>query len=299
MKLLIIGGTGFFGKSILDSFLKDQLNRYSIKRVIVLARNIDKFFINHPNFKGHKNIEFIKGDIKTINSLPYADIVIHAAASTNQVDYKKNSNLERINIELGTSNYLKIAHKVHQKSKIVYCSSGAVYGKQPNHIFRVKEDYPFQDLEDISLLKKDYTLGKRNAEKLILKSGENGLNVSIARCFAFYGKYLPKEGHYAYGNFLNQAIQGNDIEIKAKNQVFRSYMHSDDLVESLIKIAKQASTECPIYNVGSDEEISLFDLANKLASLYNVNVIKHQNIDLNTIDRYVPNIDKLKHLLNN
>ena len=294
--LLLIGGTGFFGKSILDSFIRGQLKDFYIKRVIVLARNIDKFFINHPNFKGQKNIEFIKGDIRTIQSLPSADIIIHAAASTNQINYKNNSNLERINIELGTSNYLKIAHKVHQKSKIVYCSSGAVYGKQPNHILKVKEDYPFQDLEDISLLKKDYTLGKRNAEKLILKSGEKGLNVSIARCFAFYGDYLPKEGHFAYGNFLNQAIQGKDIVIKAKNQVFRSYMHSDDLVKSLIKIAKQASPECPIYNVGSDKEISLFDLANKLASLYNVNVIKHQNIDFNTIDRYVPNTDKLKSL---
>ena len=299
MKLLIIGGTGFFGKSILDSFLEGKLNDYSIKRVIVLARSIDKFFINHPNFNGHKNIEFIKGDIRTIQSLPFADIIIHAAASTNQIDYKNNSNLERINIELGTSNYLKIAHKVHQKSKIVYCSSGAVYGKQPNHILKVKEDYPFQDLEDISSLKKDYTSGKRNAEKLILKSGEKGLNVSIARCFAFYGDYLPKEGHFAYGNFLNQAIQGKDIVIKAKNQVFRSYMHSDDLVESLIKIANKASPKCPIYNVGSDKEISLFDLANKLASLYNVNVIKHQNIDLKNIDRYVPNVDKLKRLLDN
>ena len=295
MKILIIGGTGFFGKSILDSFIKGSLNKYDIETVSVLSRSTDSFLIQYPEFE-NKNIEFIKGDIRTIQSLPYADIIIHAAASTNQINYKNNSNIERINIELGTSNYLKIAHKFHQKSKIVYCSSGAVYGKQPNHILKVKEDYPFQDLEDISLLKKEYTLGKRNAEKLILKSGEKGLNVSIARCFAFYGDYLPKEGHFAYGNFLNQAIQGKDIEIKAKNQVFRSYMHSDDLVESLIKIAKQASPECPIYNVGSDEEISLFDLANKLASLYNVNVIKHQNIDFNTIDRYVPNTEKLKSL---
>ena len=295
MKLLIIGGTGFFGKSILDSFIKGSLNKYDIETVSVLSRSTDSFLIQYPEFE-NKNIQYIKGDITTIDFLPEADIVIHAAASTNQIDYKNNSVLERINIELGTSNYLKIAHKVHQKSKIIYCSSGAVYGKLPNHILKVKEDYPFQDLEDISLLKKDYTLGKRNAEKLILKSGEKGLKVSIARCFAFYGKYLPKEGHYAYGNFLNQAKQGKDIEIKAKNQVFRSYMHSDDLVESLIKIAKQASTECPIYNVGSDKEISLFDLANKLASLYNVNVIKHQNIDFNTIDRYVPNINKLSKL---
>ena len=293
--ILIIGGTGFFGKSFLDSYIKGKLNSFNIGTIYVLSRNANNFFHIHPEFN-KKGIQLIKGDITTIDTLPKADIVIHAAASTNQVDYKKKSNLERQNIELGTSNYLKIAHKVHQKAKIVYCSSGAVYGKQPNHILKITEDYPFQDIKEISLLKKDYSLGKRNSEKLILKSGNEGLNVSIARCFAFYGEYLPKNGHFAYGNFLNAAEKGKDIEIKAKHQVIRSYMHSDDLVESLIKIANQASPKCPIYNVGSDEEISIVDLATNIAKQYNVKVIKPSQIDSKIIDRYVPNTDKLKLL---
>lgn len=295
MKILILGGTGFFGKSILHSFIKGKLNKYLVDSIFVLSRKANRFLINYPEFK-KEGIHFIKGDIKTITSLPYADIIIHAAASTNQIDYKKNPNLERKNIELGTSNYIKIAQKVHKKSKIVYCSSGAVYGKQLNHILKITEDYPFQDLEEKSNFKKDYALSKRKAEKLIIKSGEEGLNVSIARCFTFYGEYLSKVGHYAYGNFINAAEQGKDIEIKAKHQVIRSYMHSDDLVESLIKIGNQASPKCPIYNVGSDEEISIVDLATNIAKQYNVKVVKPLKIDSKIIDRYVPNTDKLKLL---
>ena len=295
MKILIIGGTGFFGKSILDSLIKGSLNKYDIETVSVISRSTDSFLIKYQEFE-NKNIQYIKGDITTIDFLPEADIVIHAATSTKQIDYKTNPKREKKNIELGTTNYIRLAKKFHKKAKIVYCSSGAVYGKQPIEIKKMSEDFPFQDVHGLPAEKRDYALGKRYAEAQIEQLGSYGLNVSIARCFAFYGDYLPKEGHFAYGNFLNQAIQGKDIVIKAKNQVFRSYMYSDDLVQSLIKIAKQASPECPIYNVGSDKEISLFDLANKLASLYNVNVIKHKNIDFNAIDRYVPDTNKLKSL---
>ena len=293
--LLLIGGTGFFGKSILDSFINGRLNKYDIESVSVISRNTDFFLIKYPEFE-NKNIQYIKGDITTIDFLPKAEIVIHAATSTKQIDYKTNPKREKKNIELGTTNFINIAKKFNKNAKIVYCSSGAVYGKQPSDVKKLEENFPFQNVQGLTEEKRDYALGKRYAEEQIKQLGKLGTNVAIARCFAFYGDYLPKEGHFAYGNFLNFAEKGKDIIVNATHEVIRSYMHADELVESLIKIAKQASPECPIYNVGSDEEISLFDLANKLASSYNVNVIKHQNIDFNTIDRYVPNIDKLKSL---
>ena len=295
MKLLVIGGTGFFGKSILDNFIKGNLKKYNIEFVSVLSRNKESFLIKYPKFE-NENIQYIKGDITTIDFLPDADIVIHAATSTKQIGYKINPKGEKRNIELGTTNYIRLAKKFHKKAKIVYCSSGAVYGKQPNKVKKMGENFPFQDVHGLPAEKRDYALGKRYAEEKIKQLGSYGLNVSIVRCFAFYGDYLPKNEHFAYGNFLNAAEQGNDVEVKATHQVIRSYMHADDLVDSLIKIASQANPNCPIYNVGSDEEISIFDLAGQIASKYNVNVLKLKKINLNIIDRYVPNVDKLKEL---
>ena len=298
MKILILGGTGFFGKSIMDSFIKSKLDKYGINYLYILSRSSNNFIKLYPEFVNPR-IEYIDENITNVDFLPNADIIIHAATSTNQMDYLENSIREKENTEKGVSNYIKLAKKFHKNSKIVYCSSGAVYGKQPSNVSNIKEDFPFQDLDEMPVLKRDYCLSKRNAEKLIINSGAQGLNVSIARCFTFYGEYLSKVGHYAYGNFINAAEQGKDIEIKAKHQVIRSYMHADDLVDGLIKIALAANQNCPIYNVGSDEEVSIFDLAVQIAAKYNVNVIKHQNIDYNTIDRYVPNVDKLKRLFNN
>ena len=295
MKILILGGTGFFGKSILDSFIRGNLKEFNIDSINVLSRNPNTFLNNYPEFKKNE-ILYTKGDITTINNLPKADIIIHAANSSSFIDFNLNSKEQKKSIEKATLNYIKLAKKFHKNAKILYCSSGAVYGNQPSNVNKMDEDFPFQDILQFSEEKRNYTLGKRFAEAQIKKLGSFGLNVSIARCFTFYGDYLPKDGHYAYGNFLNQAIQGKDIEVKTKHLVIRSYMHSDNLVESLIKIANQASPKCPVYNVGSDEEISIVDLANNIANQYNVKVVKPLQIDSKIIDRYVPNIDKLKLL---
>ena len=296
MKVLVIGGTGFFGKSILDSFVRGRLKKFQISELIILSRSIDKFQILYPEFLT-SNITYINGDIARLNSLPEADIIIHAATSSNQNDYVIDSFKEKENTELGVSNYIKLASIFHKNSKIVYCSSGAVYGKQPENIKNIKEDFPFLDVNSLNEVKRDYALSKRNAESQINEFGASGYNVSIARCFAFYGKYLPEDGHFAYASFLKFAKNGKDIIVNASHDVIRSYMHANDLVDSLIKIALASNPDCPIYNVGSDNPISIFELAKQIAEKYSVKVITKENINSRKIDRYVPDISKLKSIL--
>ena len=296
LKLLIVGGTGFFGKSILDSFFRGRLKKFQISELIILSRSTEKFQILYPEFVS-SNVKYINGDIAKIESLPKADIVIHAATSSNQNDYIVNSFREKQNTELGVFNYVKLASKFHKNSKTVYCSSGAVYGKQPIDVLNVAEDFPFQDLENMSILKQDYALSKRNAESQIKEFGVAGYNVSIARCFAFYGKHLPEDGHFAYSSFLKYAKNEKDIIVNASHEVIRSYMHANDLVDSLIKIALVSNPDCPIYNVGSDIPISIFNLAKQIAEKHSVNVITKEKINFSKIDRYVPDISKLKSIL--
>lgn len=294
--LLIIGGTGFFGKSILHSFQRDLLSQFGIERIIVGARNIESFQNKFPELIDHR-IELVKMDVSKVTELPQADVVIHAATSTDATDYKTNPNDEKRNIEQSISNYCQLAPQYHRFSKIVYCSSGAVYGEQPEDLEKIDEDFQFQDVSNFIEYKRDYTLGKRYAENEILKLASLGLNVSIARCFAFHGKYLPRDQHFAYGNFIGAAERGETIEVKANYRVVRSYMHADDLVDSLIKIALHSSPQCPIFNVGSDEDIEIRDLANQIGRQYNVPV-NIAPITSDKINRYVPNTDKLKKLNN-
>lgn len=292
--LLIIGGTGFFGKSILDVFVRGGLDIYGINRITIIARRVEEFKLSYPELIC-SNIQLCSMDISICDTLPEADFVIHAASSTDAKDYVAHASKQRDNIEESTANYSCLAKFYHKQAKIVYCSSGAVYGQQPADVDSISEELAFQDVSEMVDYKRDYALGKRTSELAIQKLGLEGLNVSIARCFAFYGKYLPKDQHFAYGNFISAAEQGKTIEVYAKNRVVRSYMHADDMVHALMHVALDARPECPIYNVGSDDAIELRDLAKKIAKEYNVGV-NIADIQDDSIDRYVPEIKRLSKL---
>jgi nucleoside-diphosphate-sugar epimerase len=290
--LLVIGGSGFFGKSILDAFQRNLLDSWDIDSLIIMARHPEELQKNHSQLITSK-VKLLKGDIATINELPFADYVIHAAASTDVRNYHLAPLRERSNIIRGTLNYCELAKKFNQKSKIVYVSSGAVYGTQPHDLEKIPEDFDFLDAEQLSESKRDYAYAKRDSEKAINDLGNYGLDVSIARCFAFLGPWLPLDQHFAIGNFINDGLNNRKIKVISKHKVYRSYMYADDLVEWLMKIAEKSNPSCPIYNVGSDQEILIDELASKIGDFF------HQETEIplyssQEIDRYIPDTHKAK-----
>jgi nucleoside-diphosphate-sugar epimerase len=293
--LLVIGGSGFFGKSILDAFQRNLLDSWDIDSLMIMARHPEELQKNHSQLITSK-VKLLKGDITSINELPFADYVIHAAASSDARNYLTSPFGERSNIIMGTLNYCELARKFHQKSKIVYVSSGAVYGPQPYNLEKIDEDFVFLDADQLAESKRDYVLAKRESESLVKRLANNGLNVSIARCFAFVGKWLPRNQHFAIGNFIADILSGKSIEVKASHRVYRSYMYADDLVIWLMSIMYNSSAECPIFNVGSDQAIHLRDLAFMLGKSHSVGIIM-PSINNVTIDRYVPSITKAKEEL--
>lgn len=290
--LLVIGGTGFFGKSILDAFSRGLLQPWDVTHIIVMSRNTQVLQQETPQLIA-KDVTLLSADITTTDSLPYADFVIHAAASTDVRDYISRPESEKNNIQAGTYNYCELAKNFHRKSKIVYISSGAVYGVQLPSIDQLDELIKPNDLSHMDAGKQDYAAAKQDAELAITQLSFDGLNVSIARCFAFVGCWLPRDQHFAIGNFIGDVLSKRPIIVKAKHQVYRSYMYADDLVEWLMTIADHSSTECPTYNVGSDQAILVGDLAKELSKCYDVPV-EVPLISEVKIDRYVPSINKAK-----
>lgn len=290
--LMIIGGTGYFGKSILSAFNRGLLNPWLISKVIVLARNTHQLKLHFPELLSDRVI-LLNRDISSCSDLPNADYVVHAAASSDASNYLKQPLIEKNNILLGTLNYCNLAKKFHKQSKIIYISSGAIYGQQPEDLPKIPEDYKLRPLFSLAKDKRDYAEAKRESEILIKRLTDEGLNVSIARCFAFVGQYLPLDQHFAIGNFINDGRNRREIEIKTRNLVYRSYMYSDDMVIAVMKIVENSNTQCPIFNVGSDEEVSLHQLALAISKKFDVEVLETPISEYH-IDRYVPNIDKLK-----
>jgi dTDP-glucose 4,6-dehydratase len=288
--LLIIGGTGFFGKSILKNLSINNSTNIKINKIFILSRGKLKLAIYNRKIKKKIKIIKINSNILTVKNLPIVDYVIYAAILKN---YKDDNN--------AVKKYLDLAKKYHLKSKILYISSGAIYGKQPNSVLGFKENY-FQLNNKINFkkgYKKEYSKIKLKNEKLFQQFGKLGGNVSIARCFSFVGEFLPRNSQYIVGNFIKNILNNQNLNIKADYQIIRSYMHEEDLVRWLLKILNSSDKNCPIYNVGSDDAISIYKLANLLATKYNLDVnFDNIKISKKIFDKYVPNIQKVKKKLN-
>jgi len=260
-----------------------------------MSRNAESLRKEAPQLIS-SGVELYSADITTTATLPAADIVIHAAASTDAARYLSRPLEEQRNIQAGTYNYCNLAKTFHANSKILYVSSGAVYGKQPLGMMHIPEEYSASDLSELPDGKRDYAIAKRDAEDAVKNLGQQRLSVSIARCFAFVGPWLPRNQHFAIGNFIEDGLQGRPITVKARKEVYRSYMYADDLVEWLMTIAVHATPLCPVYNVGSDQAIMMGDLATFVAGEFGVQA-SVPVITEATIDRYIPFIYKAKHEL--
>ena len=284
--LLVIGGTGFFGKSILKYLSNKSLLNIKINKIFILSRRKLELAIYNKRLKKKFKITKINSNMLNIKNLPRADYVIYAAILKN---YK--------NDHKAVKNYLTLAKKNHLNSKILYISSGAIYGKQPKSINGFKENY-LQFNNKILFkkgYKKQYSKIKYKNEELFKKFGKMGGKVSIARCFSFVGEYLPKDSNYVVGNYIRNILDNKNINIKANYEVIRSYMHEDDLVRWLLKILNRSNQDCPIYNVGSDDCISIHKLRRLLAKKYNLDVVSSNiKISKGIFDKYIPNIYKAK-----
>jgi nucleoside-diphosphate-sugar epimerase len=284
--LLIIGASGFFGRSILDYILHNSKEK-NISKIILLSRSISKIKIKKKNNKKIK-IKIISADISKLKKILYADYVIYCAINHNyREDYR------------AVSNYYKLAKKYHFKSKILYTSSGAVYGQQPKNIKKIQENHLLNNkrINFKNKNKNNYSITKLKNEEIFKKLAKSGIKVAIARCYAFVGKYLPRESNYVIGNFIQNILNKQNIEVKSNYHIIRSYMHENDLVVWLFRILKKASLNCSIYNVGSDQEVNIRKLAFYLSNKYKL-PLKLKKIKSSFVDRYLPSILKAKKDLN-
>jgi nucleoside-diphosphate-sugar epimerase len=294
--LLVIGGSGFFGKSILDAYRRGNLAKWQITKIYIFSRNATSLEVTNPELLC-ESVSLINGDIATCDSLPIADYIVHAAASSDALKYIEAPEIERKNILSGTINFCNLMRsKEAAASKIIYVSSGAVYGRSTQSKTKFCEEEEFSTLNVIAENKRHYSAAKRDSEKKIIELGNSGSRVAIARCFAFIGKYLPRDQHFAIGNFIQDGLDRRPINVDAQKKVYRSYMYADDLVEWLMTIAENAKEDCPIFNVGSDEVIEIRDLAKLVGDFYNVDVKTKQWTEERQ-DFYIPSVDKARQEL--
>jgi dTDP-glucose 4,6-dehydratase len=298
--LFLTGGTGFFGRALLRNWISQAQSGYKIPRVCVLSRNPEKFLYQYPEFIDLNWLKFYRGDILIPETLPKKQFFTHVLhAATESTVGLQLSPLDRyIQIMDGTRNILNfaVAHKI---PRVLLTSSGGVYGPQPNEMKQITEDY--LGVPNPLMAQNAYSIAKRSAEHLcVLYEEEYGLSIVIARCFAFVGIDLPRKVHYVIGNLIEDALNEKFIRIKGDGKTIRTYLDQRDLAVWLCAILINGRSG-EAYNVGSDQPITIKELANKIREKICPEkkiLILNNEININNRNRYIPSIVKIQNELN-
>ena len=249
-RIFITGGTGFFGKSMLDYRLRHPDWKWAKAEWDILSRSPERFVAEYPRLANQAGVSFVGGDVRDF-AFPQGpfDAIIHAATSA--VTTLSDAEMTSVILD-GVRHVADFARAIDCK-KILFTSSGAVYGPR---ISPASEDDTCNPVTA-------YGKGKLAAEQMLVDSG---LDVKIARCFAFVGPHLNRRIHYAIGNFIQDCLDGNTITINGDGTPLRSYLYADDLVEWLFAVLERGEMGRP-YNVGSDEGLSIRALAEKVRAV--------------------------------
>jgi dTDP-glucose 4,6-dehydratase len=269
-RLFVTGGTGFFGRWMLESFLRanDELGLGA--EAIVLTREPGAFASAAPHVARHPGVRLHRGDVASFE-FPAVECshVLHMATET---ALKGSASASFETAVSGTRRVLDFA-AARGARKLLITSSGAVYGPQPPDLERISEDYPGAPRpEDASA---GYGHGKRAAEYLgAVAAAEGRFEVKIARCFAFVGPLLPLDANFAIGNFIRDALAGNPIRVTGDGTTRRSYLYAADLAVWLWTILFRGESGRP-YNVGSEEDLSIADLAELVSTVVRPGIPVH------------------------
>ena len=255
----ITGGTGFFGLWLLESFchINDALGLGA--KATILTRDPVSFAQKAPHLTSRHDLTFIQGDIR---NFPFPegnfDYLIHAATEASAKLNHEAPHEMLDAIIAGMRHVLDFSSQANVK-KILFTSSGAVYGPQPSELTHVPEDY--MGAPDCLNPASAYGEGKRIAELMAaIHAKRHGTEIKIARCFAFVGPHLPLDTHFAIGNFLRDAMAGTPIKIGGDGTPHRSYLYAADLAIWLWTILFRGKSLRP-YNVGSEEDHPISGLA--------------------------------------
>jgi len=258
MKYLITGGAGFIGSHLAETILSQNDEVWIIDNLATGSINNIEHLKTNPKF--HYTIDTIFNEPRLAEMIDNCDIVFHLAAAVGvRLIVESPVNTIETNIA-GTESVLKLANK---KNKIVLiASSSEVYGKN-NKI-------PFSEDDDMLLgptvkSRWSYACSKAIDEFLALAYWrEKKLPTIVVRLFNTVGPRQSGRYGMVIPRFVQQALAGQPFTVYGTGKQSRCFTDVSDVVGALIKVVNQPQAIGQVFNIGSEQEITIEALASKI-----------------------------------
>lgn len=259
MNILIAGGAGFLGSNLTEYLLSKGNAVTVVDNFITGVSDNLAPFKNNPLFKlytmGVDTDEFVQEFLeKDTHTFDY----VYDLACPTGVPNIQTLGEEMIDAcTTGTKNVLKVALK--HNAKFLLTSSSEVYGDPEK--FPQDEDYTGN--VHPQAWRSSYEEGKRMAETIVsLFVNKYKLNAKTVRLFNVYGPNMSLKDQRVIPNFVQQALMDQPLTVH-ENNALRTMCYVSDIVQGL-ELAIESGAAGGIYNLGSDKELSMVDLAKKV-----------------------------------
>ncbi|MBQ6654285.1 MAG: NAD-dependent epimerase/dehydratase family protein [Erysipelotrichaceae bacterium] len=266
-KILITGATGLIGKYLIEVILKRNEISGTDTHVIAVGRNEEKFRARFADVRGIETVSFLKHDVQQ----PFddfdqrVDMIVHMASNTHPKLYATDPIGTEMSNILGTYYLLQLAGR-NPGCRFVFASSGDIYGdNRSGNEFISEDDCGYINC---NTLRAGYIEGKRASEALCNAYHEaEGIDFVIARFCRLYGPTMQLSDSKAISQFINKAINREDIVLKSKGTQTFSYLYIHDAVCGLLTVMCNG-IDGNAYNIAdNDQALSLKDLAAVLAQI--------------------------------
>lgn len=261
LKALVTGGAGFIGSHIVEKLLE---RGYLVHVIDDLSTGRLE---NISHLEGDRRFRYTVDTI--LNSevmedlVGWSDVVFHLAAGVG-VEYVMHNRLRALEVNVrGTEVVLSTASK--HASKVVLFSSSEVYGKSVQVPFKEEDD---SLMGPTTLTRWSYAVTKALDEVMALAySAERGLPVVILRVFNTCGPRQTGRYGMVVPRLVRQALAGEPMTVFGDGTQTRCFASVHDVVEGVVELAGCDGAVGEIFNIGSDIEVSIGDLAERVKAV--------------------------------
>lgn len=298
--VLVTGGAGFIGSHLCDRLLQDS-------NVICVDNFITSSVANIDHLLREPHFEFINHDItqpmdlSTFKELDRFKIeynglqeIYHLACPISKRHFDDFKIATVLTNSIGVKHVLDLAVAHH--SKVLYASSSVLYGNRPNRDEAVKETDECR-LNHLTT-RGAYDEGKRFSEAILQTYADvYGLDVKIARIFRTYGPRMKIFDGNLIPDMVLNALDGKDITISGDEETRTSLCNVKDMIDGILRLMS-SPLEITLINLGSDEEVRLVSVAQKILQITgSASRVRFEPHIPQYIDPGLPNISRAKELL--